>query len=398
MWIVAFRDLEARRRRVAIGVVATAMVFAITLLLAGVSAAMKNEIRRTVGSLRVDTWVVPKGVTGPFTSWRTIAATRTSDVASAPGVTAAAPVALFRQTTRTPTVKDVNVIGYEPGRLGAPPIASGRALAQDGEIVVDRALGKHLGDVVTLTGKPFHVVGITHGLTYFAGIPATFLTLHDAQRLVYEGAPFATAIVTRGVPKQLPADLTAVDNAQVRSDMARPIRQAASTIGFLNILLWIIAAGIIGAILYMSALERIRDFAVIKARARPTLRRRRTRHPSGRARRSRRPIVASRSWRAHRAARPDVGRDAGVRVLAACSSSRLSVGLVGEHRRTAPRGVGRPRARVRGLTMRTNDDRIRDHTGADLVIDDLDGRVLERRLRGAADRRSRTSASRSASS
>ena len=265
MWIVAFRDLEARRRRVAIGVVATAMVFAITLLLAGVSAAMKNEIRRTVGSVRVDTWVVPKGVTGPFTSWRTMAATRTADVASAPGVTVASPVALFRQTTRTPAVKDVNVIGYEPGHLGAPPIASGRALAQDGEIVVDRALGKHLGDVVTLTGKPFHVVGITHGITYFAGIPATFLTLHDAQRLVYEGAPFATAIVTRGVPKQLPADLTAIDNSQVRSDMARPIRQAASTIGFLNILLWIIAAGIIGAILYMSALERIRDFAVMKA-------------------------------------------------------------------------------------------------------------------------------------
>jgi putative ABC transport system permease protein len=265
MWIVAFRDLEARRRRVAIGVVATALVFAITLLLAGVSAAMKNEIRRTVGSLRVDAWVLPKGVTGPFTSWRTLAAARASDVAREPGVTAAAPVVLFRQTTRTPAIKDVNVIGYEPGSLGGPPIASGRSLAHDGEIIVDRKLGKHIGEVVTLTGKPFHVVGITHGLTYFAGIPATFVTLHDAQRLVYEGAPFATAIVTRGVPKQLPADLTAVDNAHVRSDLARPVRQAASTIGFLNILLWIIAAGIIGAILYMSALERIRDFAVMKA-------------------------------------------------------------------------------------------------------------------------------------
>jgi putative ABC transport system permease protein len=33
----------------------------------------------------------------------------------------------------------------------------------------------------------------------------------------------------------------------------------------LDILLWGIAAGIIGAILYMSALERMRDFAVLKA-------------------------------------------------------------------------------------------------------------------------------------
>jgi putative ABC transport system permease protein len=47
--------------------------------------------------------------------------------------------------------------------------------------------------------------------------------------------------------------------------MARGVKSAAATIGFLNVLLWIIAAGIIGAILYMSALERTRDFAVMKA-------------------------------------------------------------------------------------------------------------------------------------
>ena len=63
----------------------------------------------------------------------------------------------------------------------------------------------------------------------------------------------------------MPSGYVALTNADVKSDLGRPLESATQTIGFLNILLWIIAAGIIAAILYMSALERVREFAVIKA-------------------------------------------------------------------------------------------------------------------------------------
>jgi putative ABC transport system permease protein len=265
MWTVALRDLQMRRRRFLIGVLATALVFSITLLLAGSSAALRNETSRTVRSFGVDAWIVPGGVAGPFTSSRTMPAANAAAVAAEPGVTAAAPLALFRQTTLTPHVRDLNVVGYEPGHLGAPPIASGRAVQRNGEIVVDRAFGAHVGGTITLGQHVFHVVGLTHGLTYFAGIPASFMTLHDAQQLIYAGAPFATTIVTRGFPARVPTGTVALTNAQAHSDLNRPVHLAASTIGFLDVLLWLIAAGIIGAILYMSALERVRDFAVMKA-------------------------------------------------------------------------------------------------------------------------------------
>jgi putative ABC transport system permease protein len=265
MWMVALRDLQMRRRRFLIGVLATALVFSITLLLAGISAALHNETKRIVQSFHVDAWVVPTGVAGPFTSWRTIPAATMNDIAAEPGVESAAPLVLFRQTTPAPRVRDVNVIGYEPGKIGEPPIAAGREVQRDGEIVVDRVFGAHVGSTITLGGHRFHVVGLTHGLTYFAGIPASFISLHDAQQLIYGGAPFVTTIVTRGVPARLPPGLVAVNNAKARADLARPVKLASSTIGFLNTLLWLIAAGIIGAILYMSALERVRDFAVMKA-------------------------------------------------------------------------------------------------------------------------------------
>ena len=83
--------------------------------------------------------------------------------------------------------------------------------------------------------------------------------------MLFSAQPLATTIVTRGVPERLGPELTVLDNMQVLSDLRRPVRMASQTIGLLDILLWAIAAGIIGAILYVSALERTRDFAVLKA-------------------------------------------------------------------------------------------------------------------------------------
>jgi putative ABC transport system permease protein len=54
-------------------------------------------------------------------------------------------------------------------------------------------------------------------------------------------------------------------NSQVQSDMARPTKSGDQTVKFIDFLLWIVAAGIIGSIVYLSALERLRDFAVMKA-------------------------------------------------------------------------------------------------------------------------------------
>ena len=57
-WLIGLRDLQWGRRRFAIGVVATALVFALGLLMSGVSASFDNEIDRTVGSFGADGWVV----------------------------------------------------------------------------------------------------------------------------------------------------------------------------------------------------------------------------------------------------------------------------------------------------------------------------------------------------
>jgi putative ABC transport system permease protein len=56
-----------------------------------------------------------------------------------------------------------------------------------------------------------------------------------------------------------------MSGARVRTDLERPLASSTQTIGLLDALLLVVAAGIIGSILYLSALERVRDFAVLKA-------------------------------------------------------------------------------------------------------------------------------------
>ena len=67
MWVIALRDLQMRRRRFIVAVIAVGLVFGITLLLDGFVASLSNEVDRTVRAFHADSWLVPAGSSGPFT-------------------------------------------------------------------------------------------------------------------------------------------------------------------------------------------------------------------------------------------------------------------------------------------------------------------------------------------
>jgi putative ABC transport system permease protein len=262
VWLISVRDLAWRRRRFAIAVAATGLVFALALLLSGISASFDNEIRRTTTSFGADRWYVSAGTFGPFTAPSAFPESRVRAVRSLPGVARADPVAVVSATTTTPRRRSVNLIGAVPRGVG--PAAEG-LLTGPRDALADASLGLGVGDELTLNGAVFIVRGVTHGRTYFAGIPTVVVPLRAAQRLGFDGRRLATAIVADGVPERSLPGLTALTNREVAVDLGRPIAQAKQTISFIRWLLWIVAAGIIGAIVYLSALERTTEFAVLKA-------------------------------------------------------------------------------------------------------------------------------------
>jgi putative ABC transport system permease protein len=261
----SLRDLQWRLRRFLIGVFAAGLVFALALLISGVSGSFDNEVPRVVNAFGVDAWIVPSGVSGPFTNVNVFPEDEVAKVAASPGVKHAEPIATFRTVVRTPGMKDLNLIGLQPGGIAEPKVREGHGLQKKGDLVADKSLGLKVGDSVIVSGVPFTVVGLTHGLTYFAGTPVAFMSLEDLQKSSIAGAKLATAIVAQGTPTKLPAGFKSLTNEQVVKDLRRPLKKPAQTIDFLRVLLWIVAAGIIGSVLYLQAIERSRDFAVFKA-------------------------------------------------------------------------------------------------------------------------------------
>jgi putative ABC transport system permease protein len=264
MWLISLRDLEWRRRRFVIAVVATGLVFGITLLLSGMNSGFNNEIDRTVAAFRADAWIVPASAPGPFTTSAAFPSAVANDVAQLPGVREADPMVLTRVTVPGSTPTDVVVFGTVIHGIG-PRATSGRDARRSGEIVVDTKLGKDIGQTVTVGNHRLRVVGTYDGRTVFAGQPTAVVPIQDARAISYASQPLATSIMTRGVPTHAPPGFRVLNPSQAAGDLRRPLKSATGTIGFLNVLLWIIAAGIIGSIVYLTVIERTRDFAVLKA-------------------------------------------------------------------------------------------------------------------------------------
>ena len=265
MWLISFRDLQWRRRRFAIAVLGTSLVFSMTVLMSGLSSTFRSEAHRTLAAIGADAWVLPSGSPGPFTTLSTIPVAAVKDVAHRPGVVRANALIIVHQVVRADAVRDVNLIGFTGGGLGAPPVTKGRSVARAGEAVVGSALKTGLGKTIRVGARAFSVVGIARGMSFNGGLPNVYVTIADAQALVFGGAPYVTAIITKGVPRALPRAFIAMTNQGAFDDMLRPLKQSIRSIDILQLLLWIVAAMIIGSVIYLSALERGRDFAVMKA-------------------------------------------------------------------------------------------------------------------------------------
>lgn len=236
-----------------------ALVFGLSVTMSGLAAGFDREAERTVAIGGADHWTVDEGSAGPFTGSIGIPREMIDVAAAQEGVTAAsgvlvAPVAL--NDAGTPTL--LNLIGVQPGRLGAPS-----PLTAPNEAVVDEQLGHSVGDTISLIGLEFEVVDVVRS-SMLAGAPNVYLQLEVAQALAVDGQDLVSAVLTTGVAPEIDGlrALTAeeaIDNALLR------LVNAKSTIALVRTILWIVAALVIGSVLYLNAQERTRDFAVFKA-------------------------------------------------------------------------------------------------------------------------------------
>jgi putative ABC transport system permease protein len=262
----ALRDLQWRKRRFVIAIIGTGLVFAMTLVLTGLANGFRVEADRTVDSLGLDSYLIKSGAAGPFVGSSPFSPTELETVARTPGVAAAVPMVYGSATIPDRgSSRNVNVFGAPEHGPGMPAVSAGRVPTNPGEIAVSSTMGRGVGQNLEIGSRTLQIVGIVDDSTLLARQANVFLTVDGAQQLLFSGQPLISSIGIRGTLAGAPDGYRDVDRAGAVADLVRPLTGARTSISMMAGLLWVVAALIVGSMIYVSALERIRDFAVFKA-------------------------------------------------------------------------------------------------------------------------------------
>lgn len=264
---VTFADLRYRYRQFLIAVVGAGMVLAMGVLLAGLAGGFSWEINEVVAAQHADRWVLSHKAAGQVTAGTTFPATAMQAIASEPSVRHVAGLVVLPQEPMSINGKQklVNLIGVPQQGFGSPTGVAGSGLAHVNDAIVDSKMHAHVGDVLTSGSTTYHVVGTVKNRTLLGGLPIVYVPLAAAQQYGLGGLPLVTAITVDGVPTSAPAGLDVLTSHQVEKKTLLTLSGAVTSINNTRALMWLVATIIVAALIYVSALQRVRDFAVLKA-------------------------------------------------------------------------------------------------------------------------------------
>lgn len=262
MILLTLRDLQHRAIRFVVVILLASLVIALLFVMTGLVEQFNREPRVTTDGFGASGWVVADGVSGPFTGGTAIAAS----AAAAVDADVVAPAVVARSSVRLDGATEaVVLVGHGVGDLGTPDPVEGRAASASGEVVLDRTLDARVGDRVEIIGQAFEVVGVSDDTTVLAGLPLVFMVLADAQQLAFQTEAVVSVVLVDGEVRSTPPGTTVMSARAVAADALEPLDGAIASVNLVRVLLWLVAAVLVGAVVYLSALDRIRDFAVLKA-------------------------------------------------------------------------------------------------------------------------------------
>jgi putative ABC transport system permease protein len=270
MWLLTVRDLQHRRLRVVVVVLLASVVITLLFLMTGLVNQFNLEPYDATDAIDGEYWVLAAGTSGPFTSGGTLPIDTVDELGDG-----ARGVVVARGTLSTPAQvgDEVVVVGGEPAdmqsRLSVGAIVEGRAVTAADEIVVDETAGHEVGDALQLGPTSVEVVGLTSGTTVLAGLPLVFVQLPVAQDLYFKSREVVSGVLVDEPPQSVPVGAVVRTSDEVAADALGPLEDAIASVDLVRALLWIVTAVIIGAVVFLSALERQRDFAIMRAMGTP---------------------------------------------------------------------------------------------------------------------------------
>ena len=256
MWLLTLRDLQYRRSRIALTSLGTGLVLTMILVITGISSGFGSAATRTVDSLNPGLWLLPEGVTGPFTA---ASAFPVAELGDLDADLTAVPTAITRSVAldEDAVSQDVVLVGLPAGTVVSGVPVSDR-------LIVSVEAGFESGSEIAVGGRLANVGESVTDLTLFAGTPLIIAPLPFVQAAVFEGADVATAALLDQRPFPAPRGFAVMNGVAVVEDSLRVLQDANTTINVLKLLLWVVAAMLVGTMIYVSARERREEFALLK--------------------------------------------------------------------------------------------------------------------------------------
>lgn len=186
---LALKDVQQQLGKFAATIIGVGLLQAIVLTMNGMYRGNVADGVWLIEHIDADLWVVERGRGGPFNepsripedTWRTIAAV--------PGVLEAGPFITYTvERELVGRSQQFTLIGYDiDSALGGPGrIAAGRTIQEPHfEVVADRKTGLVVGETVDLGHDTYTVVGQTRGAVDAGGNPLIYMSLSDAQDVLY---------------------------------------------------------------------------------------------------------------------------------------------------------------------------------------------------------------------
>jgi putative ABC transport system permease protein len=204
---LALRDIRRHVGKFAATIVGVGMLLAIVLVMNGIYRGNIFDGIWLIENTAADLWVVELGRGGPFNESSRVPADAYKSIAAAPGVARASPfISYAAQRDIGGASQQFTIIGYDVfGGLGGPGrLAAGRGIAAaHWEAVADARLGLSLEEVFQLGNHAYTVVGLTRGAVDPAGNPVLYLSLPDAQEVLYQQDSHALVAARAASTKRL---------------------------------------------------------------------------------------------------------------------------------------------------------------------------------------------------
>ena len=187
---LALRDIRRHVGKFIATIIGVGMLLAIVLVMNGIYRGNIFDGVWLIENTAADLWVVELGRGGPFNESSRLPGDAHKSVAATPGVARASPfIAYAAQRELAGSSQQFTIVGYDVfGGLGGPGrLAAGRTIeAPHWEAVADVRLGLRLTDEFSLGNHRYTVVGLTRGAVDPAGNPVMYLSLPDAQEVLYQ--------------------------------------------------------------------------------------------------------------------------------------------------------------------------------------------------------------------